>query len=337
MISQVGALLKSTVPGRPLAALNVRHVFMTAQDTIILTYINAIHRHALLAGGRPVYDGYMVKGYVRPARIRRCAPEIGAGDPRIVIRNVGVPVIQLQMEGDFPASAESRRADSDDPRDPFRLYEIAGTAHFDSEPYRKGFPQLKDMANAGYDLTFRTATPDLLGHTFLRPFPEPGMPKCVPEVTQEQPILGYVIQNAFALLSAWVEGTAPPHADRLQMEGTGAQAHVVVDAAGNAVGGYRTPYVDVPVATYHMHHDGTGPNCRQFGWEERFDWPTLQRLYGTYAAYAAKVDAAVASAVKDRRLTASMAARVKDDLLNVVPAPTRQTPPRTAGAGSPSR
>ena len=106
---------------------------------------------------------------------------------------------------------------------------------------------------------------------------------------------------------------------------------------GNAVGGYRTPYVDVPVATYHMHHDGTAPNCRQFGWEERFDWPTLQRLYGTYAAYAAKVDAAVASAVKDRRLTASMAARVKDDLLNVVPAPTRQTPPRTAGAGSPSR
>jgi hypothetical protein len=164
------------------------------------------------------------------------------------------------------------------------------------------------------------------------------MAKCVPEVTQEQPILGYVIQNAFALLEDWVDrGIAPPRADRLRMEGAGAQARVATDAHGNGVGGYRTPYVDVPFATYHMHHDGGAPLCRQFGWEERFDWPTLQAAYGSFTAYAAKVEAAVAQAVTDRRLTPSMAARVKQDMLGIAPAPAHPFEARSAGAGSPSR
>ncbi len=324
MFSQIAALLKSDVPNRPLAALTVRNVFMTAQDTIILTYLNAIHHHANLASGRPVYDGYVVKGYVRPARIRRCAPNITDGDGRIIIQNVNVPVIQLQMEGDFPNSAASRRADSDAPNDRFRLYEIAGTAHFDSAPYRKGFPSLKDMANAGFDLPFRTYPPGLAAHTFLTPFPEEGVGKCVPEATQEQPILGYVIQTAFQQLADWVDkGIAPPRAPRLELENVGTeQARVKTDQFGNAVGGMRTPYVDVPYATYHMHHASTGnaPRCRQFGWEERFDWVRLQSIHGSYAAYAAKVETAVAKAISDRWLTPSTGMKVREDMLSVIPA-----------------
>lgn len=321
-ISQVGALLKSTVPNRPLASLQVASLLMTAQDNTIITYINAIHRHATLPGGRPVYDGYLVKGYTRPYRIRRCAPALEAGDPRIVMRNVGVPVIHLQMEGDFPNVLETRREDSDAPGDPFRLYEIPGTAHFDSAPYRRGFPSVKDMANGGYDPPIRTLAPDLLAHTFVTPFPEPGVAKCVPEVTTEQPQLGWVMDTAFAHLSDWVrKGQAPPTYPRLEIEGLGTpQARVTLDQYGNGVGGYRTPYVDVPYATYHLHHDGNAPLCRQFGWEERFDWSKMQALYGGYAGFAAKVEQAVAAAVKDRRLTPSAGEKVRKDMLGVVPA-----------------
>ena len=328
-ISQVGALLKSTVPNRPLAALTVERLLMTAQDNTVITYITAIHRHARLASGQPVYDGYVVKGYTRPYRIRRCAPALEAGDPRIIIRNVGVPVIHLQMEGDFPNVLETRRDDSDAPGDPFRLYEIPGTAHFDSAPYRRGFPSVKDMSNGGYDSPIRTLPPDLLAHTFVTPFPEPGVAKCIPEVTTEQPQLGWVMDTAFAHLSDWVRrGVAPPTYPRLEIEGLGTpQAKVKLDHYGNGVGGFRTPYVDVPYATYHMHHDGTAPLCRQFGWEERFDWTTMQAIHGSYKNFASKVEQSVAKAVQEGRLTASAGEQVKQDMLSVVPArPNRVGP-----------
>jgi hypothetical protein len=37
------------------------------------TYINAIHPHALLASGKPVYDGYLLKSPAAPTRINQCA------------------------------------------------------------------------------------------------------------------------------------------------------------------------------------------------------------------------------------------------------------------------
>src|SRR5947207_1296433 len=74
-ISQVGALLKSNVPSRPLARLRVAALYMTAgQSPDPMTYVNAIHSHANLANGKPVYDGYLIKQPGNAARINQCAP-----------------------------------------------------------------------------------------------------------------------------------------------------------------------------------------------------------------------------------------------------------------------
>src|SRR5690242_14301871 len=102
---------------------------MTSQDPAQVTYINAIGPHAKLASGKPVYDGHVIKSGGRPARIRRCAAAPGNGDPRVAIKNAGVPVINVLQEGDVLGSLSLRRADSDAPGDQFRWYEVAGTAH----------------------------------------------------------------------------------------------------------------------------------------------------------------------------------------------------------------
>ena len=59
----------------------------------------------------------------------------------------------------------------------------------------------------------------------------------------------------------------------------------MLDKNGNAVGGYRTPYVDVPAATYHVSQKGE-TFCPELGRIEPFDWAKLNSLYGTPQNYA---------------------------------------------------
>ncbi len=318
MISQVGALLKSSVPDRPLAALQVEHLYMTTQDAVLQTYINAIHPHARLQGGSPVYDGYVVKGGVRPARINRCAPAIADGDSRIIMQNVGVPVIHVQMEGDFPNAFAGRRPDSDDQNDRFRLWEVTGTAHFDTAGYRTGFPTVSDMVRGGLTPDIRVIPPEMSGYTFETPIELGGEPRCEPAITIEQPILGYIFNSAFANLDQWVRrGTPPPSAARLEIVNPGTQQMTIVrDEFGNARGGVRTPYVEVPNATYITARENTGRLCRQFGSAEPFTWSRLESVYGDYENYAAKVEAAVDTAVEDRWLSETDGRKVKADLLS---------------------
>lgn len=319
MISQLGALLKSTVPGRPLATLKVEKVYMTTQDAILQTYINAVHPHAKLANGQFVYDGYVVKGGFRSARINRCAEPPENADPRNQMRHVGVPVIQLQMEGDLPNAVAGRRPDSDEPADRFRLWEVAGTAHFDSAGYRGGFPNYADMMRGGLAMPVRPLAPEMSGMTFPNAFLEPSVAQCSPPITTEQPILAYMFHNAFARLDQWVRtGVAPPRAERIEMTGLGTpQAAVVKDVYGNAKGGVRTPLVDVPASTYHAFHENSPARlCRQFGWEEPFTWSRLEQVHGSYANYAARLTAAIDRAVKERWLLERDGQRLKAEMLS---------------------
>ena len=90
---------------------------------------------------------------------------------------------------------------------------------------------------------------------------------------------------------------------------------MAADEFGNGKGGLRTPYVDVPTSTYLPFRENTARLCRQFGAERRFTWQRLETLYGSYAAYTAKVTAAVDRAVQDRWLTPTDGRKVKAELL----------------------
>ena len=112
-----------------------------------------------------------------------------------------------------------------------------------------------------------------------------------------------------------------PRGARIEVKDPGTpQAEIARDQFGNALGGVRTPYVDVPTATHNPGH-GTAPGCgNNFGYSEPFDWARLESIYGSYKSYAGKLTQAVDRAVKDRWLTESDGRKIRAEL--VTPAPT---------------
>jgi hypothetical protein len=118
MAGQVGALLKSDVPSRPLAGFKVERVFFYGQTGGDMpAYVSAIHPLANLANGKPVWDGYMIKDSGGPIALNQCDDRPGAGDQRRIIRNVSVPVIRLLVENSVLGIYDARRPDSDEPGD----------------------------------------------------------------------------------------------------------------------------------------------------------------------------------------------------------------------------
>ena len=305
-ISQVGALLKSNVPSRPLAGFRVAALYMTTgQSPDPMTYINAIHSHANLANGKPVYDGYLVKQPGNAARINQCAPALAAGDPRQAIKAINVPVIAVVAQGEAPAAAPWRRADSDAPGDRFRLYEIAGGSHIEWAAYA-GMASFKEQTAGGI---MPPGTADW-----------PIAARCDPEIPLKMvPIMPYAFDAALANLQQWVrKGTAPPRAARLELKDAGTPqapgAAVVTDQAGNGVGGVRSPYVDVPSAAFPTTSPGPG-TCRELGHKVDFEGSRIQTLYGSEKSYAEKVAQSVDKLVKEHWLTEADGRKIKQDLV----------------------
>jgi hypothetical protein len=297
VISQVGALLKG-------GSMGAQYVFLTGQGADIATYANAIH--ANLQSGKPVYDGYLLKGPFAMGRINPCAPAIAATDPRQIIKNVGVPVIAVAAQGEIIGGTYSvRRDDSDEPNDRYRLYEVASAGHIDKAAYI-GFPAQPDQVKAV----------GLAQGTIDWPFNAP----CTPEIPLMDPsLLGYVFDASFASLDEWVrKGTAPPRAPRIELKEAGTpQASVVTDTLGHGVGGVRTPFIDVPDAEYFTNSAGPG-NCREMGHKAGFDDSKFSKLYGSRKEYSNRFSEAVDRLVKERWLTEGDAKRLKQALLQVI-------------------
>jgi hypothetical protein len=297
MISQVGALLKSNIPGRPLVGSRVQYLFLTTQGADVATYANAIH--AKLENGKPVYDGYLPKAGFNMARISQCATAPAANDPRQIIKNVGAPVIEVAAQGEIIGGTYAyRRDDSDEPNDRFRLYEVAAAGHIDKYAYF-GFPVQQDQvasvgsAQGSVDWPFNA--------------------KCEPEIPLMDPsLIGYVFNAAFASLDQWVrKGTPAPRAARVELKDAGTpQASVVVDKLGHGLGGVRTPQIEVPDAAYFTSSPGPG-TCREMGHKSAYDSAKITELYGNAKAHKAKFNEAVDRLLKERWLTEGDAKRLK--------------------------
>ena len=105
---------------------------------------------------------------------------------------------------------------------------------------------------------------------------------------------GYVADAAFADLTRWLDdGIPPPRAARIQVTDTRAGT-TDRDRFGNALGGLRTPFVDVPTATYSpidasaLETDLSGL-CPLIGFSIPLSHATLRALYPSHADYLARV------------------------------------------------
>ncbi len=307
-LSQVGAALKR--PGGPMGSLKVEGIYMTTQGGDLLTYMNAIHPHAKLANGKFVYDGYLSRNPGNIQRVNQCAPFPQANDPRGGFQHkYGVPVIAVVAQGEVPASVSLRRDDSDDPADRFRLYEVAGVSHIDQAAYSQ-FPTVADQI-AAVGATQGTAD-------------WPFNITCQPPIPlTEQPALTYVYDAAFQHLFRWArKGVAPPKAARVDVKEdtseSGTKPTVVLDEYGNGLGGVRTPYVEVPVATYFVTSPGPG-TCRELGHTVPLEHSRLIRMYPDAKAYMNKVDQVTDRLVRLGWLTKSDGRTIKSQARAVPP------------------
>jgi Alpha/beta hydrolase domain len=273
-LAQVGALMKSRDKRNPLLGLAVTYQFMTGLSytgVATATFANYHHATAKLPDGKNIFDGYVPINnamYNRP---------------------LDVPVIRIMSMGDYASfgGLNNRREDSDVPGSKYRMYELAGAPHTTVWQRRRGmakFPGTLTMRDMGAprQLTDRPR------------FAENEKPNDFP--------LGIFFAGAFQNLFDWVRGiNIPPKGDRIA---TNADGSTKVDAHGNPVGGIRSPYVDVPIATY---------NSRELmGYKIPFTVEKKKKLYGSHARYVDKVFQATETLVKERWIPASEASEIID-------------------------
>jgi len=290
IVSQVGALLRSDSPANPLAGFAIDQLYATGYSQTgmyLVTYVNAIHPQTF-GNGDPIYDGYLIAanfGVAYP--INQCAGYILPGDPRNTILRCTVPVIIVATQTDY--NSWGRRPDSDAPEDGFRLYEVAGSAHAGEYSLTDTGPTEEDILKAGIPAATISCAQQ------LTTFP-----------------LRYILNGAFTNLDRWVEaGTPPPRAGRIV--GTSAK-FTAKDEFGNALGGVRTPYVDVPVATYNPSSTGLSALdffCALFGHLVPFSDELLRELYPTHQEYVREVFQSVHDLLQQRWITEADAWEIK--------------------------
>lgn len=288
MMSQLGALLKSDSPLNPLgsAATTVYGEGWSQTGGYAYRYLSTFAPQATLEDGSLIFDGWLVGGPTGPTAINQCATGIPATDPRQQIRPNGVPVISYRTESDSFSFAY-RRADGDAPDDQFRLYEIAGVSH-DTATIYENFPTLEDAAKAM--VTVPSTAP-----CGINP------PAVVIDFPYE-----YFFNAGAILLKDWDNGISPPYADRYVYEGT----TIVRDEFGNALGGLRSPYVDVPISTYRMP---TGQPCPFIGSRVPFSEDLLAQLYKNHGDYVNQVSQGVQQLLEDRFLLPWDASKIKTE------------------------
>jgi hypothetical protein len=173
--------------------------------------------------------------------------------------DLDAPIMVFEAETDVGPLLGYANARQPD-TDLLRVWEAAGTAHADAY---------------------------LVGGSF------PGCPGAINDGPQH-----YVTNAAMAALLAWVVDGAPPARGEPIATDPADPTSIQRDAHGLALGGVRTPSVDVPVATLTGDSPAEAPVlCRLFGGSTPFDQATLVSLYGSKDAYVAAFDIALDEAI----------------------------------------
>jgi hypothetical protein len=214
------------------------------------------------------FDGFFVHSrgavglpLVGPGQYADIAGAI-SGTPVIFRTDENAPVLDIQTETDVSSVLNSYAARQPD-SDRFRLWEVPGTAHADAHLLG---------ANAA---SINCGVPINSGPMHL------------------------VAKAALRALTTWIQqGKAPLEAPRIDVA-PGSPPQVVRDPDGIALGGIRTPPVDVPVAALS---GVPGPNssviCLLLGSTKPLTATRLSQLYPSRAAYLQRYDADANATIK---------------------------------------
>jgi hypothetical protein len=214
------------------------------------------------------FDGFFVHSrggagmpLVGPGEHAAIAGAIGR-TPTIFRTDQDAPVLDVQTESDVTSVLNSYVARQPDSKH-FRLWEVAGTAHADAHLL---------ASNVQYI--------------------ECGVPI-------NNGALHVVAKAGLRALTTWIEtGKAPPKAPRIEVT-PGPPPEIQRNADGIALGGIRTPPVDVPVAALS---GAPGPNpsiiCLLLGATNPIAEARIAQLYPSRAAYKQRYDRGINTAIK---------------------------------------
>lgn len=286
IMSDVAAVIRNGAPTSPLAGHKVRRIYTSGssgQSTILQPYVDFHHAAAAERLGHVPFDAYMIRVGVWPATRPR-----------------GAVLVQVQSEAEVmkplkPGELEEV-ANTDDPM--FRFYEIPGVGH---------------------------------GLTARAPSVEGGIGKLVPEgvigISATQGTSAFQRYDKIALpvqwamwsnIDTWLDGGAPmPRAPNCARDAA-APDQLARDRHGNVIGGLRLPWMDVPDAEYTgIIHD----NNPLEGGMKPFGEAKMKELYGSQAAYEAKIDERLEQMARERWIEARdiplMRMRGDTDALNL--------------------
>jgi Alpha/beta hydrolase domain len=177
---------------------------------------------------------------------------------------VDVPIVQMPTQTEVVTYAGMgngyRRPDSDEPGNRFRLYEVAGMPHNNSRD------------NPGF-----------------------ANDPCTLPVT-DFPAGAFTAMGLNHLVDWIAKGKTPPHAAPIAVDKDAANdgSLLALDEHGNAKGGVRNVWVDVPIATYGVMGKGktTAQDrlCQLGGTEVPLSDAVLKKLYSSKDEYARRVE-----------------------------------------------
>ncbi len=233
----------------------------------LMTYIDAVQPldH--------VYDGFLVHSQFGTGAPLSQAPQSSdaAPIPTTIRADLGVPVLEFETETDVDNSNLTDRLHYGNPKW-FRLWEIAGSSHYDYYGLAIG-PD--DTGNG------QGAVKNLAAMQNPTRTPVGGFNCAVPINTGGT---HWALDAAVHWLNRWiVDGTPPPPGPLL------ATTHVSpvvykLDANGNVIGGVRTPQVDAPIAALGSQGN-SGGFCFLFGSTVPYSPAHLAGLYKNHGQF----------------------------------------------------
>lgn len=271
---QFSLLLGGLIPKRVMAAGESQSAGR------LITYINAAHPLA------DVYDAFVVHSRSGAGSPLTQSPleTVAAPSPSYIRDDLTDPVMVFANEND-QGSVVSRQDDGP----LFRLWEVAGTAHFD----QYGLMQAQDDTGepetvAEWFESMRNPTSD----------PSDGFSCATPINTGPAT---FVMRALIRSLNNWlVDGTVPSNASRLETVSISPLVYKE-DEFGNVLGGIRTPAVDAPVARINglgQLSGGTGVFCFLFGITVPFTEAQLLETYQTHENFRSAWNDATQSALQ---------------------------------------
>jgi hypothetical protein len=292
--TQAARAIRHSRDTRLLGPLIPKHVLATGESQsagFLTTYVDAIEPiaktfdgfliHSRFGAGAPLEGNYM--------------PNAGSTAVKQQVRIDGLqiridmhkPVLIFISETDlmFPGGYLSARQPDNDY---LRVWEVAGTAHGDTYVLSAS---AVDSGSASIQTLAKAYAPSnsVMGVALAQPM-------------NSAPQHHYAMQAALAALNGWVvSGKGPPRGQRLNVNQS-AVPQLVLDENGNATGGIRSPWVDVPTARLSGLVSGLGQTPRGLGdllgVTEPFNTEKLSGLYpGGQQEYVRKFDTSLKSAI----------------------------------------